>query len=99
MLFLDYGKIVISEELSKKLVNSDYDLSLSHDIEAAWHNYLTCNMGDVCESDKQNNHLSGKILGKYHTCEGDIYIFTDESRAITTFMFCSESTKNAACPE
>lgn len=65
------------------------------EVQCAAARYLAEDWGDLCDADKESNDLSVKngddlILGKYTTCEGDIYILTEWDRSATTVMFPDE---------
>ena len=50
--------------------------------------------GDICEEDKQANEYAvthnERILARYETSEGPIYIITEWDRSATTVLFTDE---------
>jgi hypothetical protein len=64
------------------------------EIFAAIDKYLRCDWGDTCKSDQELNNLSlkdgSRILAKYCTSKGDVFIITEVDRSITTVLFASE---------
>ena len=56
--------------------------------------HQTGDWGTVCKRDKQANERAlrdgDRILSKYGTTEGDIYIITEHDRSYTTVMFINE---------
>jgi hypothetical protein len=60
----------------------------------ALNRYAKCDWGDLCSEDKQANEdalANGyRILAKYDTSEGPIYIITEWYRSVTTVLFTDE---------
>lgn len=89
----EVGKTVITRGLAAALENNK---ELSKDVHLAWQRYLQCDWGNLGEEDKEMNDnavkkpRSDRILARYSTAEGDIYIITEWDRSYTTFMFCDE---------
>lgn len=57
--------------------------------------YLEKDWGEISETDKKINDWniengSGSLMGVYETCEGRIWIMTDEYRYVTTILFPEE---------
>lgn len=100
----EIGEPIFSKDISKLLVD-DIELSktmadnmiFSKDLYNAWCRYLLCDWGNISESDKKANVAavkvpgSGRILAKYSTCKGDIFIITEQGRSYTNFMFCGDT--------
>ena len=67
---------------------------LLNEIINAFNNYICGNWGQLCEEDKQANEEAiengGRILARYKTSQGDIYIITEADRSVTTILFCDE---------
>ena len=64
------------------------------DVAIALERYSSGDWGDLCEEDKQANDYAlkcdGRLLGKYNTCKGSIYIITEWDRSVTTILFPDE---------
>lgn len=64
------------------------------EVMEAYQKYIAGNYGDLCEEDIEANEEAikhhGRILAKYNTSCGDIYIITEADRSATTFLFCDE---------
>lgn len=72
------------------------DKELSEQVQAAWARYTQCDWGNLEEEDKQINDNavsvpgSDRIIARYPTKQGEIYIITEHDRSYTTIMFCNE---------
>ena len=72
------------------------DKELSQEVHLAIQRYLQCDWGNLGEDDKEMNNRavedpgSDRILARYTTKEGDIYIITEHDRSSTMVMFCNE---------
>ena len=89
----EVGQTVITRGLAAALEHNE---EVSKDVHLAWQRYLQCDWGNLGEEDKEMNNNavedpgSDRILAKYSTSEGDIYIITEADRSYTTIMFCDE---------
>lgn len=89
----EVGKTVIARGLAAALEN---DEGLQKEIYKAWERYKSCDWGNLGEEDQEMNNnavkepRSDRILARYSTTKGDIYIITEWDRSYTTFMFCTE---------
>ncbi len=89
----EVGETVITRNLAAAL---ERNKALENDIKSAWERYIKCDWGNLGEEDKVLNDnavinpKSDRILARYSTLEGDIYIITEWDRSYTTFMFCNE---------
>lgn len=89
----EVGKTVITRGLAAALEN---DEGLQKEIYKAWERYKSCDWGNLGEEDQEMNNnavkepRSDRILARYSTTKGDIYIITEWDRSYTTFMFCNE---------
>lgn len=64
-------------------------------INQALEDYRHCNWGATCASDSKLNDEAvrkgnDRILARYKTNEGDIFICTEWDRSYTTIMYCDE---------
>ena len=68
--------------------------NLYGEIIAAYKDYIGGQWGILGEADKQANEEAiengGRILARYATSQGDIYIITEADRSVTTVLFCNE---------
>ena len=88
----EIGQIGFTNGLAHAMEN---DKELSKQVHAAWFKYMTCDWGILGDDDKQMNdsavkNKNDRILARYNTKAGDIYIITEWDRSYTTFMFCNE---------
>lgn len=72
------------------------DNELSKEIHLAWQRYLQCDWGELDQEDQEANNNavkdpeSDRILARYPTKQGDIYIITEHDRSSTMVLFCNE---------
>ena len=68
--------------------------ALLKEILKAYNAYIAGDWGILGEADKQANEEAiengGRILARYATSQGDIYIITEADRSGTTILFCNE---------
>lgn len=69
--------------------------NLNAELNAAFAKYITCNWGDTCDGDKTLNdeaikNNSGRIVAKYKTSCGNVFIITEADRSATTILFADE---------
>lgn len=89
----EVGEMAMSPGLADALQG---DKQLSTDVHIAWQKYLQCDWGNLGEDDKEMNNNavedpgSDRILARYPTSQGDIYIITEQDRSFTLIMFCNE---------
>lgn len=74
---------------------SERNKQFYREVQAAFKLYLACNWGKTSKEDKPLNDAAVKngndrILAKYGTSEGDIFIQTESDRSYTTVFFCNE---------
>lgn len=84
----------MTAEVSRVLSNSN---KFAMEAADALSRFSCSDWGDLCESDKELNRRAetegGQILAAYSSCEGRIYIITDDTNAnpkITTMLFAYE---------
>lgn len=71
--------------------SSDFTL----EVHQAFYKYLKCDWGDTCEEDKPLNDSAvenndDRILAKYKTSKGNIFIITEADRSSTCILFADE---------
>lgn len=69
--------------------------AFTKEIYSAFNKYIACDWGDTCEEDKALNDSAvangdDRIVAKYVTSKGNIFIITEWDRSYTTIMFASE---------
>lgn len=57
--------------------------------------YLQKDWGDISDDDAELNNFhvlsdTGSLMGVYNTCEGTIWIMTEDDRSVTTILFPNE---------
>lgn len=85
-------KIAITKKVMKKIEEDDV---FSDEVQKATMRFLGHDWGELCESDKEINDKalkSGKerIVARYVTSLGAIYIITEADRSATTILFATE---------
>ena len=89
----DIGRTVITRGLNDAIAENE---QAAKDVTKAMQQYLSGDWGILCEEDKAMNDAavkdpgSDRILAKYATAAGEIYIITEYDRSYTTLMFCHE---------
>lgn len=88
----DLGQIVQTRGIATEIEN---DENFAKEIAEAFSKYLQCNWGDTCEEDCEMNNNAVKfnndrILAKYITTKGNVFIITEYDRSYTTIMFAHE---------
>ena len=71
------------------------DLDFSREVHKAFLKYISGNWGETCAEDSalndsavQNNN--DRIVAKYATSKGNIFIITEHDRSYTTILFANE---------
>lgn len=86
------GQVVQTRGIAEACERSqDFNL----EIHQAFYKYIKCNWGGTCEEDKELNDNAVKnnddrIVAKYITSKGNIFIITEWDRSYTTIMFANE---------
>ncbi len=64
------------------------------DVLDSLNKYTNKNWGDLCDEDKEANDYAldhgERIVAKYETLKGPIYIITEWDRSVTTILFTDE---------
>lgn len=70
------------------------DAGFNEEIRKAFYRYECGEWGDLDEEDKQANRealqIGARVLARYNTSRGGVYIITEADRSLTTILFCSE---------
>lgn len=87
------GETVITRRLNDDVAENE---TIAKEVYSALERYLAGDWGGLCEEDKALNDAavrepkSDRILARYTTSGGDIYIITEWDRSYTTLMYCNE---------
>ena len=86
------GQVVMTRGVNDTIADSS---KFAKEVTEAFKKYCSCNWGDTCEEDAQMNDAAvrnddDRVVAKYETCEGDIFIITEWDRSYTTILFPSE---------
>ena len=89
---LEIGEVVTSSALAEA-INGNVDVK--QDVYFALERFRRCDWG-VSEPESRDlndnavKYNNNRIMAMYPTCEGDIFITTDQDRSHTTMIFCKE---------
>lgn len=88
----ELGQVVQTRTIATEIEN---DKEFEKEIYNAFNKYINCNWGDTCEEDQEMNNNAVKnnndrIVAKYITSKGNIFIITEWDRSYTTIMFANE---------
>lgn len=86
------SQVVITKGVNAKISES---IEFSKFILDSIAKYRNCIWGDLSPDDKRMNDSAAKnnddrILARYNSNYGDIYIITEWDRSYTTILFCDE---------
>lgn len=85
------GRLVMSHGIANEIKNNPI---YKEEILDCLTKYLSGDWGSLCDEDKEANELAiendSRILAKYITRSGIIYIITEWDRSYTTIMFTNE---------
>ena len=92
MLKFELGQVVQTRTIANEIEN---DKQFEKEVAEAFTKYVNCNWGDTHAEDKKLNDNAVKnnddrIVAKYITSKGDIFIITEYDRSYTTIMFANE---------
>ena len=64
------------------------------EVQQAFNKYMRGDWGDTCQEDAELNNQAvennERVVAKYKTSEGDIFIITEWDRSYTTILFANE---------
>lgn len=77
------------------IANACVDLNFLKEVQAAFRRYVNCDWGDTCKEDSTMNDNAvtdgnDRIVAKYVTSKGNIFIITEWDRSYTTILFADE---------
>lgn len=86
------GELVQTRAIAEEVENNE---QFKNEIIDCYKRYINCDWGDTHEEDKPLNDRAvadgnDRIVAKYKTSLGDIFIITEYDRSYTTIMFASE---------
>lgn len=86
------GQEVMTKGVAEAIEKNE---KFAKEVIVAFLRYKKCDWGDLCKDDKEMNDEAVKlnndrIVAKYNTCEGGIFIITEYDRSVTTILFTSE---------
>ena len=87
----ELGRVVMTQGIAGAIEESRV---FAGEVHSALNKYIMCNWGDTHPEDKPLNDraiIDGtRILAKYNTVKGAIFIITEADRSNTCIMFASE---------
>lgn len=85
------GTVVMTRGISDAIENN---FKFFNEVMIAFNRYVNNDWGNLCEEDKAINKYAlthnARILARYETSEGPIYIITEWDRSVTTILFVDE---------
>ena len=87
----ELGQTVMTRGIADAMESEDF----AKEVHKAFARYITCDWGELGEEDSEMNNSAvqnndDRILAKYDTSEGAIYIITEWDRSVTTILFTDE---------
>lgn len=87
----ELGQVVQTQGIYNACEESE---EFSEEIGNAFYKYTCGNWGDACEEDKKLNdeaiEAGERIVAKYETSKGNVFIITEWDRSYTTILFADE---------
>lgn len=87
----ELGRVVMTQGIAAAIEESSV---FAGEVHSAFNKYIVCDWGDTHPEDKPLNDraiIDGtRILAKYNTVKGAIFIITEANRASTCILFASE---------
>ena len=85
------GQVVQTRRIAEACEESEV---FEKEIGKAFYRYVFCDWGDTCEEDKKLNdeaiEAGERIVAKYETSKGNVFIITEWDRSYTTILFADE---------
>lgn len=87
----ELGKLVVTSGIANAMEDNNFTL----EVNKAFSRYCERDWGELGKEDAIMNDLAlinedDRILAKYETSEGAIYIITEWDRSVTTILFTNE---------
>ena len=87
----DLGQVVVTQAVHGLM---EINLQFAQEVGRAVWMYKHKRWGATCEADARMNdealEIGERIVAKYETCEGNIFIITEWDRSVTTILFPEE---------
>lgn len=88
----ELGQVVQTRTIAEECKN---DKEFEKQVIQAFSDYTNCNWGQTCKEDQELNdnaikNNNDRIVAKYETKKGDIFIITELDRTYTTILFANE---------
>lgn len=88
----ELGQTVMTRGIADAMEESK---DFAKEVHKALERYTACDWGELDEEDSEMNNSAvqnndDRILAKYDTSEGAIYIITEWDRSVTTILFTDE---------
>lgn len=88
----ELGQVVQTRTIATEIENNK---QFEKEVYTAFEKYIQCDWGDTHAEDKPLNDRAvaennDRIVAKYKTSLGDIFIITEYDRSYTTIMFANE---------
>lgn len=89
---VNLGQVELSQAINDVIAN---DVKFETEVRRGMASYAYSDWGDCEQVDKEaNDHALEcgdlRLLAKYPTCQGNIYIITESDRTSTKVLFCNE---------
>lgn len=90
--YFKLGQVVVTCRINNSIAES---LRFLNDVLLSMNRHCNKDWGDLSEEDKAMNdeavrNGNDRIFSSYQTCEGEIWIITEEDRSVTTILFPDE---------
>ena len=91
----ELGQTVMTRGIASGFKDPETGDQLRKEVSESFRKYCSGDWGQTCEEDSKLNDLAvangdDRIVAKYTTCKGNIFIITEWDRSATTIMFADE---------
>ena len=87
----ELGQLVMTAGIAK-MMDLNYEFAI--EVFKSYTKYINADWGDTCANDCELNaealKTGERILAKYITSKGDVFIITEWDRSVTTILFANE---------
>lgn len=91
MTKFEIGRLVLTDGISTEFADNK---EFADEVRQSYAKYTQCDWGDTCKNDAKLNDdaikNNDRIVAKYNTSKGAIFIITEWDRSYTTIMFTYE---------